>query len=185
MLPSKEFNYEDLDNDQIDYLVVQLATTNDPLKAQQLFNQFFKVSVTGQAVLKIQRDRKEDIKKAKEEIYNDLYNVPIAHAFVRLSIANSRIEFLLKNPTDRSVLREMVEDIVDGHAIMREQPVKYEDVNEKELREWVKLAQTEQLLNEKMKLDMLIKRIEDESIKGTGFKPVKVNTRIDFGEVEQ
>jgi hypothetical protein len=183
-LVPNDYSFDELDEDQINYLVVQLATTNDPFKAQGVFTQFFKRGVTAQAVLKVQKEHKADIEKAKEEIYNDLYNIPISHAYVRLALANSRIEHLLKNPNDRQVLREMVEGVIDGVRIEREQPVKYEEINEKEVREWAKFAQNEQLMNEKLKLEMIIKRIEDETISKTGFRPVKVNTRVDFGEVE-
>lgn len=178
------YSYNSLNEDHIEFLVTQLAnpTLKDELMVQAAFEQFFKISVDGAAIMRIKREKAAEIKAYKDNVYNDLYNIPVSHAYVRLSVCQSRIEYHLSNLDDKYTLKQIVPTVIniDGKnvEVEKESPVLYERVNDRELREWVKLAQTEQLLNEKIKLEMIVKKIEDEGIANTGFTPVRVNTRI-------
>lgn len=185
-LINPEYSYDNLNQDQINFLIARLAITSDPIVAQEDFYKLCKRHVSGMAILKIQRESKAAIKEAREEIFNNqMDEIPITHAYVRMAIANNRAEYLAKHPTSRQVLKVMVDKVdKDGIEYSRAEEVLFEEIDDVQLRAWVKLAQDEEFLNKKLKLELINKKIEDEMIESTGFTPARINTRIRDAEVE-
>ncbi len=182
-----EYQFEELNEDQINFLITRLAITSDPLTAKEDFFKLCKKEVSGMAILRIQRERKANIKEVRDDIFNNqMDEIPITHAYVRMAIANNRAEYLAKHPTKRDTLKIVVDKVDDnGIAYSRAEEVLFEEIDDKELRGWLKFAQDEEFLNKKLLLEMINKKIEDETLTSTGFTPTRVNTRINVdAEVE-
>lgn len=172
-----------LNEDHKDFLLEQLAFQETNLMdIQEKFQQFFKVGIRGEVIMSFRRENKELILERRSELYNQTSSIPIANAFPRLALAQSRIEDLAKNPRLVRVIRKF--DKETG-AVYDEEVKEIDDVN---LRGWSREAREEEYLAKKLLLETIVKEIDKadaKKITASGFKPVTVNIGFDEEKKEE
>lgn len=160
--------------DMEDFLLDEMAHQSHNLIAiQEKFNRFFKVEMSGEAFMRFRREKKEAINQRRSELYNQTDSIPVSHAFIRQSIAESRIEWLTQNEI---VLRTVRKINDKGNEYYEE----VKSINDPELRKWCEFAREEEYLAKKLMLEIIVKEVEDKKAKekllSSGFKPVAIDT---------
>ncbi len=170
----------ELTKEQLQFVVDRLALNpHKLLETQAEFERFFDRKVSGSVIQRINAECKEHIEKRRIEIYStEVNSIPIAHSFNILSLAQSRIEHLLKNEKTIRQNRKISED---GKEFF-ENETYADDVA---MQNWAKIAQNERFLTLKLEIERIVKSAESSKplpAQGTGFRPITINTGFSIDE---
>lgn len=158
---------------QVDFLLEQMAfQDSNLLDIQEKFNKFFGTNVAGEALMRFRKENKQAIIDLRADLYQKTDTIPIANAFVRLGLAQSRIEYLATTPKPIRSIRRIDEDGKFYEELI-------EEIDEKNLQAWTKIAQDEEYLAKKLAIELIVKEVDGDKakkLKASGFKPITVQT---------
>jgi hypothetical protein len=172
--------YENLSKDQTMFILRGLALGEDPLEVQRRYNLYYSPEkISGMTLDKIKSIYNDGIVTLRTKIYtNEVSSLPIANTYNRMSIAQIRAEWLIKNEVVQRTVRLTGDDGKDYWAEVK-------GIDDKALLGWVEFAQREEFLNKRLQLEMILKKIEDEGISNSGCKPTTIiNTRISAADFD-
>lgn len=172
---------ESMNEEQIQFLITRLARNpNALLETQAEFERFYHTKINGLVIQNLLSERKEEVTKLRNSIYQDeVANIPLAHSYTILAIAQSRIEDLLKNP---KVVRT-VKKSDDNTGKDYWQAI--EEIDDKMIQMYLKISQDERFFSIRCELEKIIKDVDKHRLPKTGFKPIQINTGFEIDEKEQ
>lgn len=165
-LPSKP-----LSDNQKAFIVKNLALKKSPIQIKKEFLIFFEESVSGETIMNVEESCKTLIEKLSKEELNKIWDEPLAHSRVRLSLAYEGI----KEAMERRI-------IVPAQRISESEwssPVEGMDL--KNLKALLELGLKEEYMAKKLMLE--VKRLkleaEKEELLSSGFQTITINTGLE------
>lgn len=165
-LPSKPLN-----DKQRAFIVKELARKKSLMEVKQNFTVFFEEPISGEAIMTIEENCKDLIEKLSKEELNKIWDEPLAHSRVRLSLAY-----------------EGIKEAMQQRIIMPAQRISESEWSQpqmgmdlKSLKALLELGLREEYMAKKLMIE--VKRLkmeaEKEDLLQSGFQTIEINTGID------
>lgn len=169
---------------QLDFVIEQLALNPHKLiEVKDSFERFYGKTIHGEVVQRVNSECQKQIEDKRLEIYtNQVNSLPIAHSFTILSLAQSRIEHLLKNP--KIIRQERKIDPSDGREYFENETY----VDDNAMQKWATIAQQERFLTLKLEIERIVKFADSKEklpIRKTGFQPITINTGFSLDDEKE
>jgi hypothetical protein len=163
-----------LNSAQEEYLIEKLAFQDTNLtEIQEEFEKFFKTSLNGEVLWVLRKEKAEAIAQKRTEMYSQTDTIPCANPYPRLALAQSRLEFLAKNP--KVVKSVRAGSITDKTEYWKE----ISEIDDDRLHKWATFAQNEEYLAKKLLVELIVKEVDKKKIPTSGFKPIRVSSGLE------
>lgn len=169
---------QDLNEDQVEFLVERFAIRRPITEIKQWFTQLFDGrTMLGEDFVKFSKVYKSEIGRKAKEVLNDVNAAPLSFARVRMDELGYALDIAKKGELrSRKVSKEVLDK--NGDLKFAEIWEEYREINPSKIKDIVEAAQKEAFLSEKIKLEMIAKGYLNME-RQAGIQPVQVRIKGD------